>query len=255
MGLHRAIVSLSGIKQGANTRLAERVPQRHALPAVKSGFFPEQKPELVCYKGQVEYLDTESAARGFETLLCEAASRVEEPWFLLPVSSADKTEAVRRYRERVYCYELYHQIRALSAESAGAAAGAPAYQLSGEIDKAGLNAVIDGGRHKPDLVWHVPGISNHNAVVIEVKAVDKIGRAALRKDLETLTAFLSADRGYRRAILLVYGWGDGEALRERVIREAEYLELDPSLRRRIQFFWHQHALRQAVDMGPLAVDS
>jgi hypothetical protein len=27
-----------------------------------------------------------------------------------------------------------------------------------------------GGKHKPDLVWRVPGDSRHNAVVVEVKA-------------------------------------------------------------------------------------
>jgi hypothetical protein len=95
---------------------------------------------------------SDHAARGFRDLLCEAAAAVGAQWFLLPIFSGDSKAPTRRYRERVYCYELYHQIRLLSETPLGADAGAPRYLLSGEIDKAGLNAVIDNGRHKPDLV-------------------------------------------------------------------------------------------------------
>ena len=42
--------------------------------------------------------------------------------------------------------------------------------------KAGLNAMTLGGKHKPDLVWHVPGDSRHNAVVVEVKAAYRWSR-------------------------------------------------------------------------------
>jgi hypothetical protein len=42
------------------------------------------------------------------------------------------------YRARVYCYELYHQIRLLSTEEIGRRAGAPRLLPSGELDKYGI---------------------------------------------------------------------------------------------------------------------
>ena len=84
-------------------------------------------------------------------------------------------------------------------------AGAPAYVLSGEIDKAGLNAVIAGGTNKPDLVWHVPG-TGLNAVVAEVKTTYRWDSNGVMKDLQTLAAFLAAgDRACKRGVLLMFG--------------------------------------------------
>jgi hypothetical protein len=135
----------------------------------------------------------------FETLLKEATRRVASDYFQLPI--AGKDGAV--YRERVYCYELYHQLRLnwpVDSE----------YRLSGEVDKNGHPLIWGGNLDnvKPDFLVHVPG-RMWNAVAMEVKAVtlDAIG---LRKDLRTLTAFTRDPANYKRAILLVYG---GDALR------------------------------------------
>jgi hypothetical protein len=124
----------------------------------------------------------------------------------------------RRYRERVYCYELYHQLRLLTCD--GQYAGEHGtYLVSGEIDKAGLGSVIEGGRHKPDLVWHVPG-SDENATVVEVKAAPATV-SGLRKDVATLSAFTNApDRPYQQGVLLVFGEPDEQRLRLKVARAA-----------------------------------
>jgi hypothetical protein len=42
----------------------------------------------------------------FEEILSSASTHVSEQYFQLPVADADTI-----YRERVYCYELYHQMR------------------------------------------------------------------------------------------------------------------------------------------------
>lgn len=44
----------------------------------------------------------------FNRILREAAARIEPEWFELPIMGGNSV-----YRERVYCYELYHQMRCL----------------------------------------------------------------------------------------------------------------------------------------------
>jgi hypothetical protein len=198
-------------------------------------------------------LPPELAARGFRELLCEAAAAVGPEWFLLPVASVDSRAPARHYRERVYCYELYHQIRLLNDRLAGLVAGAPEYRLSGEIDKAGLHAVIEGGRHKPDLVWHVPGQVSGNATVVEVKTIDGSRSADLGKDLATLAAFLESERGYHSAIMLVFGdtGTDADTVRQRAMRWAAELGLTPQTRERIELLWHDVHGEFPMSLGSL----
>ena len=60
---------------------------------------------------------------GFNKILQAATAMVPKEYFLLSLHGADPI-----YRERVYCYELYHQLRCLwPAETP--------YRLNGEVDK------------------------------------------------------------------------------------------------------------------------
>lgn len=126
----------------------------------------------------------------FTQIFCDATSAIPSEYFLLPIYGADPV-----YRERVYCYELYHQMRRLwPAESP--------YRLNGEVDKRSHPYFQDGAQPKPDLLVHQPG-AGENYAVIEVKS----SRAATRdieKDLGTLTLFRNR-LGYERSIYLVYG--------------------------------------------------
>jgi hypothetical protein len=54
----------------------------------------------------------------------------------------------RVYRERVYCYELYHQWRCQWANDSR-------FELSGEADKIGDPIIRRNA--KPDFLVHVPG--------------------------------------------------------------------------------------------------
>jgi hypothetical protein len=99
------------------------------------------------------------------------------------------------YRERVYCYELYHQMRRLWPPDCP-------YRLNGEVDKRTHPYFQEGEQPKPDLLVHQPG-TGENDTVIEIKS----SRAALRdirKELGTLSLFRN-ELGYRRAIYLIYG--------------------------------------------------
>lgn len=135
-----------------------------------------------------------------EWLLC-ASSQVGDQYFQPPVAGTDPEEA--KYRERVYCYELYHRWRCHWPD------GFP-YTLSGEVDKAG-HPLIPGGS-KPDFLVHVPG-KMENLLIVEVKpATETCARMA--DDLKKLTKFrrdlkdqVDKPGNYGAAYFWVYGVG------------------------------------------------
>jgi len=132
----------------------------------------------------------------FKALLREATSQIGEEYIELPV--AEQEDEI--YRERVYTYELYHQLRCLWP------AALDAFSLGGEVDKSG-HPLIRGNnldRVKPDLLVHIPGEMERNLVVLEVKPINGDRRGYL-KDLKTLTAFRRNEADYEHAIHLTYG--------------------------------------------------
>jgi hypothetical protein len=130
----------------------------------------------------------------FDQILSDATAKVATPYMQLPVAGMEDPI----YRERVYCYELYHQLRNLWPTNCF-------YSLGGEVDKKNHPLIrgnnLDGV--KPDLLVHQPGDMGGNYAVIEVKPV-LVRNAGLKKDLRTLTAFRRHGE-YARALLLVYG--------------------------------------------------
>ena len=106
------------------------------------------------------------------------------------------------YRERVYCYELYHQMRLRWPEDTQ-------FYLNGEIDKAAhpILAQLGAGLAKPDFLVHRPGYMEGNHAVIEVKS-QRAGNGAILEDLRKLSRFVT-HVGYERAIYLIYGFQAG----------------------------------------------
>jgi hypothetical protein len=79
--------------------------------------------------------------RELTTILAAATEAIEPVYFLLPIADDDPI-----YRERVYCYELYHQMCCRWPVDCR-------YCLNGELNKAGhriMNA--RGVRSSPDLL-------------------------------------------------------------------------------------------------------
>lgn len=79
-------------------------------------------------------------------LLAKASAAISQNYFMLPVAHYAGEEPLVQYRERVYAYELYHQLRVLWPDWK--------YSLAGEVDKSG-HPVIRGGeldKAKPDLL-------------------------------------------------------------------------------------------------------
>jgi hypothetical protein len=144
----------------------------------------------------------------FVTKLREATGRVEAPYFQVQSASADGSSVV--YRERVYCYELYHQLREAMGETSP-------YTLMGELDKRGHE--ITGGAKVPDFLFHVPGTMNGNLVVMEVKRIDNNNDDEISKDCEKLRKFVEEEAKYKGAIYLVFG-SEGEQI-DRFLQRAK----------------------------------
>lgn len=148
-------------------------------------------------------------------LLIRATERVQPPYFQVELDGGDSV-----YRERVYCYELYHQLRCQWPTDT------PFY-LNGELDKAAHPILRELGADyaKPDLLIHQPGYMAGNSTIIEVKS-SNAQRDGIDKDLKTLALFRTKVN-YKRAIYLLFGYG-ALAAAERVRRTSKELgELPP----------------------------
>lgn len=127
-------------------------------------------------------------------ILQEATRAIESTYFHLNIDGGDP-----KYRERVYCYELYHQMRLRWPRES------PFY-LTGEVDKASHPILSDlgAGTAKPDLLVHQPGDMIGNYAIIEVKSQEATD-SGIKNDLGKLSLFTREVR-YQRAIYLVYGY-------------------------------------------------
>jgi hypothetical protein len=133
------------------------------------------------------------------------------------------------YRERVYCYELYHQLRSILPCELS-------YVLAGEVDKKGHPIIHETiGPYKPDFIVHRPGDMRRNLAVVEVKPANT-SLAEFKEDLNHLRQFLDEAR-YFGAISLVYG----ELRHERL--EAFTVEFGRAFENLVDkqsiFMWHE----------------
>jgi hypothetical protein len=146
--------------------------------------------------------------KAFERLLDligKATSHIGAEYFQLPVADADAV-----YRARVYCYELYHQLRSLWGDFP--------FSLGGEIDKQGNPHFRDGpyAAAVPDLLVHVPGDMRRNVAIVEAKSAKGLGGTG--DDLRKLGWFC-AKAQYFRGVFLVYGEaGEADRLSARIRR-------------------------------------
>jgi hypothetical protein len=127
----------------------------------------------------------------FTDIFTTATATIGPEYFRLPIHGGDPV-----YRERVYCYELYHQIRCRWPDHSP-------HRLNCEVDKASHPYFLDGAAPKPDFLVHEPG-TGRNYAVLEVKSSRAV-EAGVTKDFQTLTRFIN-EFGYQRAIYLIYGF-------------------------------------------------
>lgn len=115
-------------------------------------------------------------------------------------------------RERVYCYELYHQLRSELRDTQ--------LTLTGEPDKRGHPAFEYDKKLNPDFILHTPGEHEHNTAVVEVEC--RLHLPHLTKDLKNLK--LMRTKGYTELVLLLFG--AQQVPWERLKRAAEKAEID-----------------------------
>ena len=168
----------------------------------------------------------------------EATAGVNEKYFLLDIDGGDPI-----YRELVYCYELYHQMRCRWPKDTK-------FYLNGEVDKRAhpILKELEVDNVRPDLLVHRPGCMEYNHAIIEVKpskvnkngSIEKKTKCNIRKDLKTLSRFTS-EAGYQRAIYLVYGY-EADSFAEHVEEIAARFEgLEP-----IELWLHKEPKKSAA---------
>jgi hypothetical protein len=165
-----------------------------------------------------------------DSILQQATAEIEAGYFWLTVAGGDAPI----YRERVYCYELYHQMRLWWPKKE-----CP-FVLNGEVDKRGHPILGQlGFRDIPDFLVHGPGYMEKNHAIIEVKNVNTADDD-IERDLRKMTKFVKRAK-YQRAIYLVYG-SDPRQLVERIYRIAGSM---PSLAP-IELWLHEHVGKRAI---------
>lgn len=100
------------------------------------------------------------------------------------------------YRERVYCYELYHQMRCRWPKETR-------LLVQGELDKSGNQNFPPELGKVPDFLIHTPASMKNNYAIIEVKP-SSADPGNIDNDLKKLSLFQS-QVGYQYAIYLIYG--------------------------------------------------
>ena len=129
----------------------------------------------------------------FSEILSKSIAGIRKEYFKI-----ERYRDLPTLRERVYCYELYHQMRNRLPKKFP-------YLLHGEIDKSGHDWIVQlfrGNSPNPDFVVHVPNHST-NLAVIEVKTTGN-KKKEIQKDIKKLHKFITKVN-YYRGILLLFG--------------------------------------------------
>ena len=117
----------------------------------------------------------------------EAIEKIEKKFYnIISVNCGE------RIRERVFCYELYHQLRLIKFDCK--------FDIHGELDKSGFYDVDV----IPDFLFHKQG-TDENYCIMEVKG--EIRSNGICKDFNTRSKFLVEQKeikAYRLAIFLLF---------------------------------------------------
>lgn len=135
----------------------------------------------------------------FQDIFKAATSGINSNYFKTEIIIANSKSKIV-YRERIYCYELYHQMRNNWPQDG-------TLILFGEYDKNGsqffARTSVRGA--KPDFSIHTPGKSDANLLAIEVKPVTARLKY-IQSDLKKLHGFLK-EANFSFGIFLIYGKG------------------------------------------------
>ena len=115
-----------------------------------------------------------------------------------------------RYGERVFCYELYHQIRTLmDGHSRIHPETFRDLKLHGELKKDYIGQIAQDyyqaqaldSEYIPDFLLHTPGNFDNQHLIIEIKSNPKLSFSGMTNDLQKIQQFI--DRyNYERGVFL-----------------------------------------------------
>lgn len=129
-------------------------------------------------------------------ILVESIEAIEEKYINFSVAGREETIE----RERIYCSELYHQLRNRFDMID--------YEVNNEPNKI-KHPIIEElcGAVDPDLIIHRPGLMGEedNLAVIEVKRSTGDLTKGILKDINTINCMTTIENGYYGGIILVYG--------------------------------------------------
>jgi hypothetical protein len=135
----------------------------------------------------------------FYTALNDAIVRIEKTFYNVKLVYFNQTI----YRENVYCFELYHQLRKLLADEY-------IYSLSGKVDKASHPDIVERClEFECDFLIHQPGVVSSEAslAIMNVCSLDTAFRyhETLIEKFKQMNCATSVKDGYYRGIMLIYG--------------------------------------------------
>ena len=113
----------------------------------------------------------------------------------------DLKEKIYTYKERVFCYELYHQLRVFIENQKSNNENLAIWDhalLQGELQKNQLSKTINekfkvrrlNGIYVPDFILHQPHTANHQKFVMEVKTKPSLIFNDFKKDIIKLIEFV-----------------------------------------------------------------
>jgi len=146
-------------------------------------------------------------------ILADSIEAIEENYFSFSVAGKDETIE----RERIYCGELYHQMRNRF--------DVIDYEVNNEPNKI-KHPFIENqcGAVDPDFIVHRPGLMGEedNLAVIEVKRSTGNLTTGILKDITTINCMTTIENGYYGGIILIYGNLNGRRRRSLVKRIIEH---------------------------------
>lgn len=150
-------------------------------------------------------IEIDAAWQIFEKSVSESIRLIKDEYFHV-VRYIDDLDIEKVYRERVYCYELYHQLRLQLGDQFE-------YVLHGELDKVGHEEICkifvtdkrECPRPCPDFLLHIPGeqSGSSNIAIMEVKRSDT-SKSGINSDLEKIDTFMDKAK-YQHGIFLFFG--------------------------------------------------
>lgn len=121
-------------------------------------------------------MNIEDIKDAYVKLIYDAIGNVSKEFFEIGIAEG----VDQKRRERVFCYELYHQIRSLQEKN-----NLKNFTVNAEIDKRGHYVIKEN--FNPDIVIHQQGNMN-NYIVIEAKVI--LDAYGIVKDFNTIITML-----------------------------------------------------------------